>query len=405
MTPNPPVPGLACQDLMAHMQALCKGIGPRPPTSPQEYQAGEYVRKTLCELGLPEPGQQAFKSQNSIGWGTLPAVLMGALALPLAQLAGGPWGKLAGAALLALGLLCLGQMLLAIPPFYQPLIARWSSRNLFINLPPAGKASRSLFLVGHLDSQKQRFTAPIPWPRFQSALMIFNYLVGLVILVDLLVGAVLNQPGIDPWLWYCEGMFILMFLGMAMDEFQPHIEGANDNATAVSILLGMARALRDHPLRNTEVTLLFTGCEEVPCVGMEAYLKSHAIPNKNSYWIDLEMVGTGSLCYVTRHGMSPLGYYQPHPEMLRLARQAADKAPQLGVTGRQMVILEEVANLRRRDYQAICVAGYDQQGFLPNWHRLSDRLENIEPETLERAAAFTWALAQEVDGEAEKEAE
>jgi hypothetical protein len=50
-----------------------------------------------------------------------------------------------------------------------------------------------------------------------------------------------------------------------------------------------------------------------------------------------------------------------------------------------------------REYQAVCIAGYNSQGFLPNWHRLSDNLENIEPEPLERVANYTWALAQEVD--------
>ena len=63
-----------------------------------------------------------------------------------------------------------------------------------------------------------------------------------------------------------------------------------------------------------------------------------------------------------------------------------------------MLILEEVANLRRRGYKAICIAGYDEKGFLPNWHRLSDNLDNIEPETLGRAARYTWALMQELDG-------
>lgn len=41
--------------------------------------------------------------------------------------------------------------------------------------------------------------------------------------------------------------------------------------------------------------------------------------------------------------------------------------------------------------------GATDQGCLPNWHRVSDQLSNIEPDTLSRAARFTWALAQEID--------
>lgn len=184
-----------------------------------------------------------------------------------------------------------------------------------------------------------------------------------------------------------------------LDETQPHIEGANDNATAVAVLLGIAEALQAQPLQHTEVTLLFTGCEEVVCVGMENYLQRFAPPRQDTYWIDLEMVGTGDLCYVTRHGMSHLSEYYPAVEMVSLAAKTANQQPELGVTGKDMLILEEIANLRRRGYKAICLAGYDERGFLPNWHRLSDNLENIEPDTLNRAARYTWALIQEIDQE------
>jgi hypothetical protein len=285
--------------------------------------------------------------------------------------------------------------------FFHRLIQRWPSRNLSVELPAAGEVKRRLFLVGHLDTQKQRFTAPIPWPQFHGTQMAFTILLGAAVTLWLLVGGILGWEGMPWYLWLVAGMLLLTLLIMVNDELQPHIEGANDNATAVSILLGMACALRERPLQHTAVTLLFTGCEEVPCAGMEAFLQEQAIPVEGSYWIDLEMVGTGRLCYVTQHGMSPVSHYTPHPEMLRLARETARKKAHLGISGRKMLILEEVASLRRRGYQAICLAGFNAQGFLPNWHRVSDRLENIEPAVLERAARFTWALMEEVDGEGE----
>ncbi len=394
MSTSSSVPGLDSASLMVHMQRLCKRIGPRPPASPQEHAAGEYVKEVLRALGLPAPTEQAFRSQNSIGWVIIPSVALSTVGVLLGL--AGRWGKLAGAALFLLGLFGIWQMLTAAPVFFRRLIQRWPSRNLFVELQPTGEVRQRLFLVGHLDTQKQRFTAPIPWPQYHSLQMLSTIVLGAAVFLWLLLGGILGWQGLPWYLWIIEGMFILTLLVLVNDELQPHIEGANDNATAVSILLGMAGALRQQPLAHTAVTLLFTGCEEVPCVGMEAFLKRYAVPVEGSYWIDLEMVGTGSLCYITRHGMSPLSYY-PHPKMVQLAESAAREFPVLGVTGRPMLIIEEVANLRRHGYQALCLAGYNAQGFLPNWHRLSDRLENIEPATLERAAMFTWALAQEVD--------
>lgn len=83
--------------------------------------------------------------------------------------------------------------------------------------------------------------------------------------------------------------------------------------------------------------------------------------------------------------------------MVQLAAQTAQKHPDLSVIGKDMIIVEEVANLRNRDYKAICLAGYNAKGYLPNWHRLSDNLENIDPCALSRANDFTLALLHEID--------
>jgi hypothetical protein len=130
---------------------------------------------------------------------------------------------------------------------------------------------------------------------------------------------------------------------------------------------------------------------------MEHYLRRAAPPTASTYWIDVEMVGAGDLCYVTRHGISYFTTYAPHPEMVRIAERVARRHPHLGVNGRDMVMLEEIANLRRHQYKAICVAGHDEEGMLPNWHRLSDNLDNIDPDTLTRAARYVWEMAQEID--------
>ena len=113
----------------------------------------------------------------------------------------------------------------------------------------------------------------------------------------------------------------------------------------------------------------------------------------------LEMVGTGRLCYITKHGITYLTEYYPDADMVALAARTARKHPELDVVGKEMLIMEEVANLRDRGHRAICIAGYNEEGWLPNWHRLSDNLDNIEPDTLSRAARFTWEMLQELDSE------
>lgn len=392
-------PSLQADNLMKHMRVLCKDIGPRGSTSPQERQAAEYVKQVLCRLGYTNLVEQPFKSRSTLGWVFVPLTVLGIIALPLALLGGGVIKFVFGLMLLwaAYEVHRFFQMRLAL---FEPLIARGDSQNVAVTVPARNSVKRRLFLVGHLDSNKQRFIAPPPDPaqmKFQDTLIQLGTLLpGVIFLISAFV--VPETPG---WLWLVGTIVLLAFLIelylVMRDERQPHVEGANDNATAVSILLAAAEALKDQPLLNTEVTLLFTGCEEVGCTGLTAYLKQFKPAPANSVWFDIEMVGTGRLCYTTHHGVSYLTEYTPDPAVVKLAEQTAQAHPELDVIGKPMLIVEEVAVLRNEGYPAICLAGYNAQGYLPNWHRLSDNLENIEPATLERAAHYTWAFMQTLD--------
>ena len=395
-------PSLQADNMMKHMRVLCKDIGPRGSTSPQERRAAEYVKQVLCQLGYTNLIEQPFKSRSTLGWVIVPLTVLGLIMFPLALLGGGVLKFVSGLVLLfaAYDTHRFFQMKLVS---FEPLIARGNSQNVVVTVPARAALKRRLFLIGHLDSNKQRFMAPPPEParmRIQdTTVQIGTTLQGLVFLISAFLA-----PETPWWLWLIGAIGLVSLVAglyvAVRDERQPHIEGANDNATAVSILLGAAQALKDQPLNNTEVTLLFTGCEEVGCTGMTAYLKQFKPEPANSVWFDIEMVGTGRLCYATQHGVSHLTAYTPDPAIVKVAEQTAQAYPELDVIGKEMLIVEEVAVLHNERYPAICLAGYNAQGYLPNWHRVSDTLENIEPATLERAAHYTWAFMQTLDATA-----
>lgn len=381
---------------MGTMRGLCEGIGPRPSAAPQERQAADAVEAALLRMGISNIQRQIFKSPNSIGWMTLPCFMAGLLGTGLA-LVGGLWGKIVGGLLLLSSSVVTYRLLFAAPPFFQRWIARWKSQNVIARVPARGRAEQTLYLVGHLDSQKQRFQFPpsVSWMmRVQASLPVVVGAAG----GAALLGAALLEATVAPfWLGLLGAAYLYGVLGAVVDECQPHVEGANDNASAISVLLGVAETLQQQPLERSEVVLLFTGCEEVGCVGMGHYLQVAAPPVNTTLWIDLEMVGTGELCVVTRHGISYLNSYRPDPVLVEAAARVAQRQPWLRLKGKAMVILEEVATLRRRGYRAVCLAGTDAHGRLPNWHRLADCLEAIEPDTLSRAACATWELLLELD--------
>jgi hypothetical protein len=380
--------------LMAHIRVLCKDLPPRQPTSIGERKAAEYVHTQLQKLGISSQ-IETFKGIPTLGLPGTIAAFMGLLAIPFGWTAI-PFGKwIAGFLMLICGA-TMYALYANITPFFEKLITRWDSWNVIGNIKPVGESKRRIYLIGHLDANKQRFLLPTPDPRMLKPSQTLS------ILLPAIVGLSFWAESLFQWnLFWLQAIsvaFLAVSIGMLwFDETQPTVEGANDNASAVSILLGMAEALMAQPIQNSEVILLFTGCEEVGHHGLKDYLKRNNPPRENSYWIDLELVGAGNLCYATRHGVTYLTQYRPGEEILCLAEKTAQVHPELCVSGRDMLILEEVATLRHAGHNALCIMGYDEKGFLPLWHRLNDKLENLNPDTLQRAARFTWELVQTID--------
>lgn len=387
------IDSLRAENLMGHLRALCTDIGPRPSTSREERRAAEYVRQVLEDLTVDAIQDQFFVSHDTSGWLTIPPLTLTALA----PLLSGRLGKLLG----GVGLIWAARMLYETArtraPFYQPMIAQAASQNVHARLQPAGAIKRRVYLIGHLDSNKQRFMMPLP---VRGATKAFNT-TGIVLALlsgALMIGEAVTGRRRAGRLQNLTGLVgAAALLSALYDEAQPYIEGANDNASAVAVLLGVAAALKGQPLQHTEVNLLFTGCEEVGCVGIHEFIRQNQPPRQDTYFIDLEMVGTGRLGYASKHGLTAVTEYRPGPRITALAQQVARANPDLRVNGKDMLMVEEVAALRQHGYEAICLVGYDDQGFLANWHRTSDTLANIEPDTLSRAARYTHALIQAID--------
>jgi len=59
-----------------------------------------------------------------------------------------------------------------------------------------------------------------------------------------------------------------LFLLVQREIFYKHVEGANDNASGVAVMLTMAEAMSLDAPADTEVVVVATGCEEAGTVGM-----------------------------------------------------------------------------------------------------------------------------------------
>ncbi len=386
---------LSSAALMAHVRALADGIGPRPAGTPREARAHEYVREALTGLGITNIETLAFRAPDTWGY----SIILPAAAALVGNLLPGRRGRLAGGLVSLLAAYALWQAMGARRPAINAFVPDGPSATQVVRIPARGARRHTLVFIGHVDANKHRLTFS---PAFKRALVTSGAL-GLSAVA--LNGVIQLVRALGPRRAF--GLdYRLTLLAMAgslglllADEQGPWIDGANDNATAVACLLGLAGYFQSHPLEHTEVWLAFTGAEEVGGLGTHALLDAYGDRLREAYFLDFEMVGAGDLAYVTRHsGLSGFDAYTPDAESAALAAETARQHPELRVQGAPMTILEEVAVLRSRGYRGLCLVGVGGDGFLVNWHQTSDTSAHIVPETLERAARFAVAYAQAVDG-------
>ncbi len=283
----------------------------------------------------------------------------------------------------------------------QPLAAfspRRQSATLIVRVLPTEESRRTLVLLAHTDSNKNR-------PSFSPQLM--KYLLGLTTAglaamvsngVAQIVEGLSGSKGARNFRKASLWAVIASLLIALYDETGPYVPGASDNASAVACVLGLAEQLQQQPLHHTEVWLAFTGAEEVGCLGAHALLDAYGDRLRDAWFLDLDMVGAKDVVYVTRHtGFSLLSAYRPDVASLTWAEYTARRHPEIGVRGGTMVIGEEVGALRVRGYRGVCLSSIGPDGWLENWHQTGDNVENLVPAGMEKAARFAWAMMQELD--------
>ena len=310
-------------------------------------------------------------------WARFPAALLASLAAPLL------WWAITR----------------ADSPFWF-LLPRVTSRNVVARIAPTGKTTQIVVVISHLDSNRCRLV----WRAGKARTIKVGSIAPLSVYSS--IGVLLLLGAASGWGWpyfsslpsaiYALATLIVLFAEIR----RPYSPGANDNAASVAVNLGLATQLAREPLETTEVWFAFTGAEEVDHRGLKVLLKEHP-KLREALFIDLEGVGGGDICYLAQEGI--LRYYNPDPELLRFAKEAAKRRADLNVKPGVMSVVDEVQTLRRLGYRAICLAGRNSQtDSLPYWHTCTDTVEHVSAVMLERTAEFVWEMLHGIDRQRRK---
>ena len=381
--------------LLKHAHVLSVEIGPRGSTYEGERQGAEYAQDEFNRMGL-EASWESFQSARSI---FLPHVL-GSLTMLLA-FAIFPLGKQVTAIISAvLSLLVIVNELLELgfkDNLFRRIVPKAESQNVFAVIPPTGEHKRDLVLVGHIDTQRTPIFFRSPrWVKIYDnfTTVIFVTYIIQVVLYSLAIFLPLG------WIWYatipsavCAVIMAAFFIEA---DLSPFTAGANDNATAVGMVLTLAEDLKQQPLQHTRVFAVCTGCEEVQHYGMIDWYQRHHGELKDPRAVVFEMLGAEGPAWLTREGI--IVPFKPDPELASACEQIAADHPELGaypasISGGNT----EMADAIRAGVPAITLFGLTRDGVAPYWHQKEDTFDKMNPDVLERTWDFTRALIDKID--------
>jgi hypothetical protein len=388
------------QRALSHIRQLARSG--RGSTTPAEHQAAEYVQTQLSVLGVADTLLQPFSGERSL-W--LFVALFTGLALvghAAFWLLRSPTGDLPAIIVseLAFGF----SFYLAWKRFtwqdfpLQSSLPHAPSQNVIAKLPSGGTVQRRIVLLAHLDSHRSVF-----WFASELLVRIFMPISTITIAGIFLAGlsyllAVLTQWQGFAWLglFFAFFHFLGWFTGVTADlgRYSP---GANDNASSVGTLLAIAEHLVKEPLQNTELWLAFTGCEESDASGISAVIDTYGKELKDAWFIDFEMVGIGDcLGYIRQEGSFTRVRIPPEIETEFKALGEPSglqplKTPLFGAS-------TECGLLLKHGYKAACLMSFPTEAkVMPEWHRITDTPDKIQPASLERVQSLAWELIQRLD--------
>jgi acetylornithine deacetylase/succinyl-diaminopimelate desuccinylase-like protein len=172
------------------------------------------------------------------------------------------------------------------------------------------------------------------------------------------------------------------------------VPGANDNLSAVAVLVALAHSLTERPADGTRVILLSTGSEESFMEGMQGFIARHAaaLTTATTEFVCLECLGSPHLSVVEGEGMLRMRLY---PEASRAALAAAGERAGVALgRGLRTVAATDALIALRAGYRACTLGGVDETKFPAHYHWPSDVPDNLTWESIEDAVKVCEAYVR-----------
>ncbi|MEA2406096.1 MAG: hypothetical protein QOE69_215 [Thermoleophilaceae bacterium] len=357
----------------------------RPSASDAERRAADWLAGELGDAGCREVRVEEERAHGGYWW---PLGLLNAGAALAALLGRAPAALVGGAAAGAVYDDVGGGRLW----FRRRALPQRATWNVVAELgDPA--AERTVVFIGHHDAAHSGLVFHPALPRVgmelapklheranQSVPIIFGVFLGPLLLA---------LWGLFGWRWLRRcGLFFAAGATAAMANIGTSrvVPGANDNLSAVAVLVALAHELSARPPEGVRVILLSTGSEEAFMEGMQGFGRRHfgALDRRTTEFVCLECVGSPHLCVVEGEGMLRMRDY-PEASREALARAGAAAGVELLRDLRTVAATDALIALRA-GYPTCTLGGVDDTKFPSNYHWPSDVPDNLDWSSIEGAA-------------------
>jgi hypothetical protein len=165
------------------------------------------------------------------------------------------------------------------------------------------------------------------------------------------------------------------------------VPGANDNLSAVGVLVGLADELSHRPIEGARVLLVSTGSEESFSEGMQGFGERHftELDPERTEMICLECLGGPTLIVVEGEGMLRMRDYPIH--MREALEDAARDAGEPITRGLRTTAATDAIIALRAGYSVATLASVDETKLPMNYHWPNDTADNLHWSTIGSAIA------------------
>jgi hypothetical protein len=193
-------------------------------------------------------------------------------------------------------------------------------------------------------------------------------------------------------------VFMALLFILQRDLTGKAVPGRNSNGSGIAAMLAMTEDLMRHPPVGVETLLVFTGASQSGSAGMRNFLRENEFNPETTYFISLESVGRGPVCFTRAEG--PIFSLQSSPGMVHIAGEIAlshpDRLMRPIIHGG--LPTEQYAALIR-GYQAMTIMGHpDPRESTAPPEAIQD--DEIDPYEIDSACLLVHGIIRRLDDEA-----